>query len=51
MSKSTEEKKARCTVIERKTAETRVTVKLNLDGEGKSDIDTGIGFLRPRRRR
>ena len=45
MSKSTEEKKARCTVIERKTAETRVTVKLNLDGEGKSDIDTGIGFL------
>ena len=45
MSKSTEEKKARCTAVERKTAETRVTVKLNLDGEGTSDIATGIGFL------
>ena len=31
--------------MERKTAETRVTVKLNLDGEGKCDIATGIGFL------
>ena len=45
MRKSTEEKKARCAVIERKTAETRVAVKLNLDGEGKCDIATGIGFL------
>ena len=45
MSKSTEEKKKRCAVMERKTAETQVTVKLNLDGEGKSEIATGIGFL------
>ncbi|MER2139490.1 MAG: imidazoleglycerol-phosphate dehydratase HisB [Succiniclasticum sp.] len=45
MRKSTEEKKARCAVIERNTAETRVAVKLNLDGEGKCDIATGIGFL------
>lgn len=45
MRKSTEAKKARCAAIERKTAETRVTVKLNLDGEGKCDIATGIGFL------
>jgi len=31
--------------IKRKTAETDVLVKLNLDGEGKSEIDTGCGFL------
>ena len=45
MRKSTDEKKSRCAAIERKTAETQVTVKLNLDGEGKCDIATGIGFL------
>lgn len=45
MSKSTEEKRKRCAMIERKTAETQVTVKLDLDGEGKSEIATGIGFL------
>ena len=45
MSKSTEMKKARCAEIKRKTAETQVSVKLNLDGEGKCDIATGIGFL------
>lgn len=31
--------------IERKTLETNVSVELNLDGEGKSSINTGIGFL------
>ena len=31
--------------IERKTAETEVALKLNLDGTGKASIDTGIGFL------
>lgn len=45
MNKSTEEKKQRCAVIDRKTAETQVAVKLNLDGEGKCEIATGIGFL------
>jgi len=45
MNKSTEMKKARCAEIKRKTAETQVSVKLNLDGEGKCDIATGIGFL------
>ena len=45
MSKSTETKKARRAEIERKTAETQISVKLNLDGEGKCDIATGIGFL------
>lgn len=45
MRKSTEMKKQRCAVVDRKTAETQVTVKLNLNGEGKGDIATGIGFL------
>ncbi|MBQ9635270.1 MAG: imidazoleglycerol-phosphate dehydratase HisB [Acidaminococcaceae bacterium] len=45
MSKSTETKKARTAEISRNTAETQVEVRLNLDGEGKCDISTGIGFL------
>ena len=45
MSKSTEMKMARCAEIKRKTAETQISVKLNLDGEGKCDISTGVGFL------
>lgn len=31
--------------IKRKTAETDVYVKLNLDGTGECEIDTGIGFF------
>ena len=31
--------------IERKTKETSINLILNLDGTGKSEIDTGIGFL------
>jgi imidazoleglycerol-phosphate dehydratase len=32
-------------VIDRKTAETSIRIRLNVDGKGKHDIDTGIRFL------
>ena len=35
----------RTSEIIRKTAETDITLKLNLDGSGKSEIATGCGFL------
>lgn len=31
--------------VERNTSETKIIVDLNLDGIGKYDIDTGIGFF------
>ncbi|MBO7676965.1 MAG: imidazoleglycerol-phosphate dehydratase HisB [Erysipelotrichaceae bacterium] len=31
--------------LERKTAETEISLFLDLDGEGKSEIDSGCGFL------
>ena len=31
--------------INRKTAETDIALKLELDGKGESNIDTGVGFL------
>ena len=31
--------------VERNTKETKIKVKLNLDGSGKADIHTGIGFF------
>ena len=36
---------SRSAVIERKTNETNVSVSINLDGTGKADVDTGIGFF------
>lgn len=36
---------ARKAKVKRKTRETEVLVSLNVDGQGKSKIDSGIGFL------
>lgn len=36
---------ARTAEIHRETAETKIELKLNLDGTGKADLNTGIGFL------
>ena len=35
----------RTSEITRNTAETKIQLKLNLDGTGKANIDTGVGFL------
>ena len=31
--------------VERKTSETEINIKMNLDGEGKYDISTGVNFF------
>lgn len=35
----------RTVTLERKTAETEISLSLNLDGEGKYQVQTGIGFF------
>lgn len=35
----------RCASIERNTKETKISFMINLDGNGKTDIHTGIGFF------
>ena len=35
----------RTSTITRKTNETDISIELNLDGSGKHDIETGVGFL------
>lgn len=37
--------KPRTSEIRRKTSETDIRIELNLDGSGKSNIDTGLGFF------
>lgn len=37
--------KLRKVKINRKTSETDIQISLNIDGKGKSKVDTGIGFL------
>lgn len=35
----------RCSIVNRKTAETDISLSIKLDGSGKSKINTGCGFL------
>ncbi len=37
--------KARKAIVKRKTSETEISLELNLDGKGKTQIKTGVGFL------
>ncbi len=37
--------KARCACVQRVTRETRIRIRLNLDGTGQADIDSGLPFL------
>jgi imidazoleglycerol-phosphate dehydratase len=37
--------KARTAKVERNTKETRIAVEVNLDGEGRADLATGVPFL------
>ncbi len=45
MSKPIDSVPARTAEVVRNTAETKITVKLNLDGSGKASLHTGIGFF------
>lgn len=36
---------SRISNVERKTSETEIEIKMNLDGEGKYDISTGVNFF------
>jgi len=36
---------ARTATVQRETSETQISIELNVDGEGKAQISTGIGFF------
>lgn len=36
---------SRCKIVERETKETNISIQLELDGNGNSNIETGIGFM------
>ena len=36
---------SRISNVSRKTSETDITIKMNLDGEGKYNISTGVNFF------
>jgi hypothetical protein len=36
---------SRCASVSRATKETSISCSINIDGTGKADIDTGLGFL------
>lgn len=36
---------SRTASVDRQTAETKISLKLDIDGTGSSEIDTGVGFL------
>jgi imidazoleglycerol-phosphate dehydratase len=40
-----ETQKTRVAEVARKTAETDITLTLNIDGSGRAEIDTGVGFF------
>lgn len=42
---STMTEKKRYAQVERTTNETQISVAIDLDGEGKADIKTGVGFM------
>uniref|UniRef100_A0A7S3YRN5 Imidazoleglycerol-phosphate dehydratase n=1 Tax=Lotharella globosa TaxID=91324 RepID=A0A7S3YRN5_9EUKA len=43
-SASSSSSSSRCAHVSRKTKETTISVSMDLDGSGKSDVQTGIGF-------
>lgn len=43
--KKTEAGSKRCVFVQRNTKETKIALSLDIDGQGKANLDTGIGFF------